>query len=239
MGGPRLTPEQRRAIVERYSAGEGSTKLGRAFNVSAEGVLAVLQRAGVPRRRGSDPYVRRLAPEEIPKAVRSAFDFGSQRVDDRPDMGHPSTVIRRTCLACGREDWLLAKSVRQSAKAGPVTGLCLTCFRAAGGSQARRYGDKHGSWRGGRHLDPGGYVRVYMPDHPHAHAKRVLEHRLVMEQMLGRYLSPDEQVHHKNGIRDDNRPENLELWTRRQPTGVRLGDVPHCPTCTCAQHGLP
>lgn len=50
------------------------------------------------------------------------------------------------------------------------------------------------------------------------------EHRYVMEQMIGRPLWPDEDVHHRNGDRSDNRPENLELWSTSQPRGQRIDD---------------
>jgi len=53
----------------------------------------------------------------------------------------------------------------------------------------------------------------------------VFQHRLVMEEHLGRELLPSENVHHKNGVRNDNSLDNLELWTTKQPSGQRVSDL--------------
>lgn len=60
-----------------------------------------------------------------------------------------------------------------------------------------------------------GYLLEWAPDHPRQHRGRVLQHVLVMEAMLGRALVGDEVVHHRNGRRDDNRPDNLELMANQ------------------------
>lgn len=89
-----------------------------------------------------------------------------------------------------------------------------------------RYGDpRAGQTHAARgssptYADTNGYIIVRVPERG-----KVLQHRLVMEQVLGRYLWPFENVHHKNGIRSDNRPENLELWVKPQPQGQRVSDL--------------
>jgi hypothetical protein len=87
-------------------------------------------------------------------------------------------------------------------------------------------GSRSTRWKGGRSTNTQGYVVLSdMRGHPNADSDgRVLEHHFVMSQHLGRAIAPDETVHHKNGIRSDNRLENLEIWTGRHPSGGRVSD---------------
>lgn len=141
----------------------------------------------------------------------------------------------KTCTECG-EKFLVNVFHRRNQE---------TCSKSCGIRAFHRTnpghvaGERSHRWKGGRTIDQHGYVMALAPDHPtnqHTTRRYVQEHRLVMERILGRYLEPNEQVHHKNGIRDDNRPENLELWVTQQPYGQRATEQQHCPTCTCFKH---
>ncbi|HYY78945.1 MAG TPA: HNH endonuclease [Actinomycetes bacterium] len=104
-------------------------------------------------------------------------------------------------------------------------GLC-TGHRSqrARGQELRPLHSKRGS---DRWVDPKGYVWLRRPGHPNAKQLGgwIAEHVLVMSEVLGRPLRKGESVHHRNLIRDDNRPENLQLWTSHQPRGTSVEDM--------------
>lgn len=110
---------------------------------------------------------------------------------------------RRPCPNCG-------KLIDRKSK------ICKSCF----------YKSKQYPISKKKHKNKNGYIYVYFKNHPYSDKTgRVFEHRIVMEKKLGRYLFPFENIHHRNGVKSDNRLTNLELWTKPQPIGVRVKDV--------------
>lgn len=80
-----------------------------------------------------------------------------------------------------------------------------------------KLGEKHPAWRGGKTKHTSGYPMIHNSEHPRANKRGyVFEHILVAERMLGRPLKHEETAHHINRIRDDNRPENLQIMNTKE-----------------------
>lgn len=114
--------------------------------------------------------------------------------------------------SCGNE-----KIVRSQHLRNGTTKSC-GCLRA---ELLSRVGEKHPNWKGGKSLNADGYFKLNLQG-PNF---RRFEHRVVMEAFLGRELRPDETVHHKNGIKTDNRIENLELKCSSHGRGQEIQDL--------------
>lgn len=161
------------------------------------------QQCGGHVRKSRSPATMKVPPR-----------FCSQRCNGEAHRGTgtgPRPNHTFTCLNCGT-----ACSVYRSPSAIAPRYCSLLCIGAA------QVGAANPSYTGGRVRNSSGYIWALAPDHPHADVRGyVYEHRLVMEQMVGRPLTRDEVVHHRNRVRDDNRPENLQLM-ESQAAHMRL-----------------
>lgn len=163
------------------------------------------------------------SPNKPQRFVRGHQLRGMHRSPDagmKPYVPSPDEIPSGICeCGCGGKTELATHtSIRDRRYAGYPA-------RFIQGHSKRVKGPAHQAWKGGRTKNAQGYWMVKSHDHPAKNCNSyVYEHRLVMEAELGRYLTADENVHHINGLRGDNRIENLELWSKSQPCGQRVAD---------------
>lgn len=142
--------------------------------------------------------------EETKRKISEA-NKGKTKDIKNPKKSHPHT-----------EEWKIQHSDLMKGSGNPAFGTTLPEERKNKISETligRFYGEDSGNWKGGIRKNYHGYIIVSSYNHPFkSKTGCVLEHRLVMEDFLGRYLKPEEVVHHINGDRTDNRIENLMLF---------------------------
>jgi len=126
-------------------------------------------------------------------------------------------LIHTKCGAC-QKDFSFTKSSRRVSNVYFCSNKCSTKTNGNGRSS---------DWK----LSVDGYV------YKSINGKKVLQHRIVVENFFGRKLMPYENVHHINGIKNDNRIENLELWLTQQPKGQRIGDKLNAAIELLREHG--
>jgi len=119
----------------------------------------------------------------------------------------------RVLCKCDNCSNILERKYSDVIKSNKKNHFCNKHCQSEYFSNGNACGNLNHNWQGGITKHIKGYIYVYCPNHP-SNPKNgyVLEHRLVMEKKLGRYLTKDEIVHHNNGIKDDNREENLSLF---------------------------
>jgi transposase-like protein len=194
------TEEACRDLAERHAAGTSLLQLAAEYGCSTTSVKSAIKRAGGETRPPGRS--RTWTPEVIAWAV-AEYEAGRSQADIAQGIGVSQAAVSRRLRA-----------------EGVVS------------SKGHRSGPQHHSWMGGRSVDASGYVTILVQpeDLPYCtpnSSGRVPEHRLVMGRAIGRPLEASETVHHINGVKDDNRLENLQLRSGNHGVGV----VRQCNSC--------
>lgn len=209
-------------LREKYESGLSAREVGELCGMSANGVQYRLRQMGVPMR---GRHYGRWKPK--PCVVCSA-----EYTPNGPASRYCSPACQHGTAGCESCGSIFVKRPLQGAKSPNDNRFCGVTCRWKAAKTRDEYGrylstegyvvlDKRWSSRPPtRGLNDNGYVRLNLRKDG-----RVLEHRHVMQQVLGRPLLPDETVHHINGTKTDNRPENLELWASKHPRGQRVQDL--------------
>lgn len=155
-------------------------------------------------------YRKKWGRDPMYCSIKCSANAARKKTDER----HKSE-----CINCGREFY---KSRRKGS--GTIYQTQMLCSRqCANERRSKLYRERNGLPQITRRLKRR-YAVLRIPARDGQPTYEILEHRYVMEQKLGRKLTSDETVHHVNGVKTDNRPENLELFSSRHGPGQRVDD---------------
>lgn len=178
--------------IQRYLQGESASSIARSFGLSYATIQRRLGEHGVPLRGKQKTLLHR---SKISQA--RTFHIDEQHLRSLASQGLTAREIALFLDGHPSEECVRRRMVQ------------LGIDRLAPKARA----DRNHFWAGGYAVDADGYILKKSPHHPHRTAAGyVRQHRLVMEQGLGRLLDPREVVDHRNGDRSDNRLENLRLF---------------------------
>jgi hypothetical protein len=186
-------------MIELYKSGESIENIARLAGFTYSSIANRLKQAGI-------------------KIIRKAY----KREDLTGRIFNQLTALKMI-EGSGKSRWLCQCSCGKTAivDAGRLkSGNTKSC-----GCRKNLHGESHGRWRGGNYIDSNGYSILSILSKESKRAIHIPEHRVVMEKVLGRPLFHNEHIHHKNGVRNDNRIENLELKVTAHGPGITISDA--------------
>jgi hypothetical protein len=199
-------------LIELYTNDPNSSErtIAEQYGVNRATIGRLLKKHGIEAK----PHARCLRPRV------SSNPF----IRDREWLREQYVVKKRSLRSIALEIGAAATTIKQTLEAMGIETRGIKVALDVKYPEGR-FGAQASNWRGGRRLLKSGYVYRYKPDHPHATKDGyVMEHRLEMEKKLGRYLRKDEDVDHENTDKSDNRPENLEVLTRKEHSRKHFDD---------------